>query len=329
MAFSLPNPTVPTNGQSLDATPILANEVAIAQAIASFDGSQVQAGTLLAAAFNSAINPNTLLNETTFPFVASGLVWSGDSYGATLNGSMTAGTLYYNGIRVSVNSVSAHAFTASKDTYVDIDVNGNITYSAVTNNAASPALTANSIRVAIIVTGAGNIANAASVNQGQETAILPIASSVPYCVVDSIGNLICPRDSNRKRLGYRQITGNVTSTATTAGLVAGLSCPVIVPTSRSVKITIFTGDLSLSSSPKQAVISIWDGTVGSGTQLQSANEIVSTSAVGNAMTCSVLITPSTSTKTYNFGLTSDGGGGVTATLVAASTTPAYILVELE
>src|ERR1700676_4993474 len=113
MGFSLPNPTVPTNGASLDATPLLANLVAIAQAIASFDGSQIQSASIVAAAFNANINPNTLLNETTFPFVASGLVWTADSAGVTLNGSMTSGVLYYNGTRATVTSVSGHAFTAS------------------------------------------------------------------------------------------------------------------------------------------------------------------------------------------------------------------------
>ena len=36
MSFSLPNPTTPTNGQPGNATPILQNEQAIAQAIATF-----------------------------------------------------------------------------------------------------------------------------------------------------------------------------------------------------------------------------------------------------------------------------------------------------
>lgn len=155
MAFSLPNPTSPTNGQSLDATPILANEVAIAEAIASFDGSQIQAASITAASFNANINPNTLLKETTVPFVASGLIWSVVS---GLAGGMTSGVLYYNGIRIPVNSISSHTFTASKDTYIDIDVNGNVTYVAVNNGATSGmTLTTNSIRVALVVTSGSAI----------------------------------------------------------------------------------------------------------------------------------------------------------------------------
>lgn len=154
MALVVPNPTVPTNGQALDASPLLANLNAVYQAIQAFDASQIVAGTLAAAAFNASINPNTLLKETTSPFVQTGLVWSIVS---GLNGTMTSGIQYYNGIRVSVNSVASQAFTASKDTYIDIDVNGNITYSAVANGAASPALTANSNRVALVITSGAAI----------------------------------------------------------------------------------------------------------------------------------------------------------------------------
>lgn len=169
MALVLPNPGVPQNGQPLDATPLLANQTAITQAIQSFDASQVQAGTLVAAAFNASINPNTLLKETTRPFVSIGLVWSTIS---GLNGGMTSGVMYYNGIRVSVNSVSSNTFTASKDTYIDIDVNGNITYQAVTNGAAAPALTASSIRVAKVVTSGSAITSI--VITGYDSLLNPI-----------------------------------------------------------------------------------------------------------------------------------------------------------
>jgi hypothetical protein len=172
MALVVPNPTVPTNGQALDASPLLANLNAVYQAIQSFDAGQIQAGTLVAAAFNAAINPNTLLNETTAPFVKNGTcVWSTVS---GLNVGMTSGIIYVNGIRVTVNSVASQAMAASKDTYIDIDVNGNITYNAVTNGAASPALTANSVRVAKIVSGASTIT---SITQSGVDSLLNLIDS--------------------------------------------------------------------------------------------------------------------------------------------------------
>lgn len=131
-----------------------------------------------------------------FNFVESGCVWSGDSYGSTRNASMTSGVVYIGGKRLTVAAVSARTFTASKDTYVDFADNGDgtaaIIYTEVTNNAASPStLTTGTfadsthIRNAIIVTGASNIANVGSVNQGQESKVLPISSSLPYQGFDS------------------------------------------------------------------------------------------------------------------------------------------------
>jgi hypothetical protein len=82
-------------------------------------------------------------------YVSAGVVWSIVS---ALNGTMTAGTLYVAGQRVPMASISSHAFTASKDTYIDINSAGVITYVEVANGATSPALTTSSIRVAKVVT---------------------------------------------------------------------------------------------------------------------------------------------------------------------------------
>lgn len=135
----------------------------------------------------------TMPSEGFFDFVASGCVWTGDSYGSNSNASMTAGVIYLAGKRVTVSAVSARTFTASKDTYVDVDNTGALYYSEVTNNATSPSLTAGRLRVAIIVTGASNIANAGSINQGQFKALLPVVSSNYLVFSDSNGKPICNR----------------------------------------------------------------------------------------------------------------------------------------
>jgi len=262
-------------------------------------------------------------SETSFDFVASGCVWSGDSYGASLNGSMTAGVVYIGGVRVAVSAISAHPFTASKDTYVDVDNTGVITYTAVANNAASPALAANSIRIGIIVSGA-NIAAATSINQGQETRVLPIASSIPYAVTDSLGNLICPRDPNRKILGYRQILSDIsTSSANTA---TNISVPVIVPTGRKIKLTFSCSQAYSSANSTQVMITIWDGTVGSGTAIASGRFGTAAANQNCGITFSVPVTPSASSKTYNIGY--QPVGAATVHIVGAATEPAGLLVEL-
>lgn len=263
--------------------------------------------------------------ETTFDFVASGCVWTGDSLGATLNGSMTAGVAYIGGVRVSVPVQTANAFAASKDTYVYVSNAGTVSYSAQTNNAASPALPSNSILLGIIVTGSSNIADAAHINQGQENKIVPIASSIPYTVTDSNGNLICPRDANRKLLGYRQVVSS--KTATTIAQVTGLSVPVIVPTGRKAKITFFARDM-FCGSLTTFTVSIWDGVVSSGTQLSAAtvNSTGTSTSLSIPAMAEAIQTPSSSSKTYNIGLVASTG---TVTIEADPTYPAYIKVELE
>jgi len=267
----------------------------------------------------------TIRSELEFDFVASGLVWSGDAYASTRAASMTAGVAYIGGRRFAISAVTARSFTASKDTYIDIDNTGTLVYTEVTNNAASPALAAGSLRIGIIVTGASNIASAGSVNQGQIDKALPIASSIPYTVTDSLGNLICPRDPQRRTLGYRQITSTFTTTSTSFTQVTGLTAPVIVPTGRKVRITVSAREMFLGTSGS-VQSSVWEGVVNSGTQL-SASLFAnggSSGVTGNAITTAIR-TPASSSVTYNAGFSTSAGTG---SFVATSVAPAYIKVEL-
>lgn len=271
----------------------------------------------------TAIKPVTLFDETTFDFVASGCVWSGDAYASTRNASMTAGVVYVDGNRVVISAVSARSFTASKDTYVDVGTDGVLDYTEVANNAASPALAANHMRIAIIVTGASNIANAGSVNQGQEDKVLPIASSIPYQVTDSLGNLICPRDPQRKIIGYRQITSSVT--ATTIAQATGLSATILVPTGgRKVKITAIAPSVQNGATASNT-ISVWDGAVSGGTQLSASTAYVATATGAVNLTHSTIETLSAGLHTINIGLAATSN---TATLVSGATAPSAVLVEL-
>lgn len=186
------------------------------------------------------LSTDPLRTELFYDYIQSGMVWSGDAYASTRNASMTSGVIYIGGRRLTAASVSARSFTASKDTYIDASDNGDgtalLTYTEVANNAASPALAANNVRIGIIVTGASNIAAAGSVNQGQEDRVLPIASSIPYCFTDSLGNIICPRDPLRRIIGYRRIASNSGSfSAGSLQVVPGLTVPFIADGVRKIR----------------------------------------------------------------------------------------------
>jgi hypothetical protein len=258
--------------------------------------------------------------ELSFDYVASGCVWSGDSYGGSLNASMTAGVVYIGGKRVVVAIVTAHAFTASKDTYVYVDNTGLVTYNPQVNNTTSPALPASSILLGIIVSAA-TIATVASVNQGQETMIVPLISSVALSVTDSLGNLICPRDPNRKLLGYRQIIVNASTT--TIAQITGLTCTVIIPTGRKVQVAFHCGVVT-NSGANVNTASIWDAAVGVGVQIGQGNSF--NSSTGNLdLDFSVPTTSTLASRTYNIGGAATGG---TTTWNAGSTNPTYIEVTL-
>ena len=264
-----------------------------------------------------------------FDHISSGCVWSGDSYGGTRVASCTSGVVYLGGKRLTVAAVTSRTFTASKDVYCDLSDNGDGTaiwnYTDNTTNAASPALTAGRVRGAIVVVGASSIANAASINQGQEDRALPIASLTPYAVTDSLGNLICPRDPYRRILGYRQIVSTPTGTSSgTAVQVTGLTVPVIVPTGRRIRISLSGKSIS-GSVAGYVSTTIWDGAVSSGTQLQQNQPYISTGAGTASPSVDVVTTPTTASKTYNAGFHTTAG---TITFDADATYPASIKVEL-
>lgn len=127
----------------------------------------------------------TRADETIGDFVASGMIWTDDT---GLAADMSAGVAYINGLRLPVDAVSNHDFTASKDTYVDYGDNGVLDYNEVANGAAAPALAASHLRLARVVSGAADITSVtnylnASVlvaDNGWRQGILPTVSSVAY-----------------------------------------------------------------------------------------------------------------------------------------------------
>ena len=80
--------------------------------------------------------------------VASGL---GVTQDTLLDGIVAAGTAYINQVLITI-AQDTKAFTASKDTYVDVGDDTIVTYTEVVNGAGAPALAADAIRLAKVVT---------------------------------------------------------------------------------------------------------------------------------------------------------------------------------
>ena len=123
---------------------------------------------LTAEDLEDAINvPNdivTRFHESLADFIASGLVWSQT---ALLVGEMTAGVVYIDGERLVIGALSGINFTASKDTYVDVGVDGVVDYGPVANGASAPALAASHVRIAKVVTNGSGITSVVQTGTGK------------------------------------------------------------------------------------------------------------------------------------------------------------------
>jgi hypothetical protein len=297
------------------------------------DNATITNATITTPTFTNApdvpdtVDPIVRAVDVMFDFVASGCVWTADAAGSTRLASMTAGVVYINGARVPVSAVVSRTFTASKDVYVDVGADGTIDYTDGTTNDASPALSSSHIRLGIIVVGASSIAAAASVNQGQEDRVLPIASSITYTVTDSLGNLICPRDPNRKVLGFRKLISNFVSTATGDTQITGMSVPFIAPGNRKIEaITGFYGIQVASGAPHLGSVSLWDGAVGGTKLAQSQLYIPLNTSDCPIVPVSAMATPAAGLKTYNVGLSI--AAGVSKTISVGTGLQNYVEIRL-
>lgn len=273
-------------------------------------------------------------DEGTFDYVGSGGVWTGDSLGVNRNASMTALVATIDGWRNTIAAVTSRTFTASKDTYIDIARSGttlSLVYTEVANNAASPALAANSLRLGIIVTGATTIADAGSINQGEETKVLPIASSIPYQVTDSLGNLICPRDPNYRVLGCHQQLSDVTTTSTTSVIVTALSVPFKMPRPGKVKITLSTGNLINNTNLDYANVRVFTGSISDANTLVGATHQAAGTTDVRSCTLTKIVSLAAGSYTFIAGLKAIVGGTATFAGSALGSTergPAHLLIEL-
>ena len=149
---------------------------------------------VMAAGVVEQTNLHEKASEYQSNFVASGGVVAQTS---GLVGTFSDIVYYISGVRYTKSSVADKTYTASKDTYVDINGAGTVTYVEVANGAASPALTASSTRVAKVATDGSAI-----------TAVLQNGT-------DSLGNKIYNRTSDKGLLVLGRQGGSPTDWSST------------------------------------------------------------------------------------------------------------------
>lgn len=281
----------------------------------TFTGAVSDLGTLL----------STYRAGSGFDFIESGIVITADSVGVNKNYSISSGVVWLSGKRLTVAAVSAQTVGASQDRYIDLHDNGDGTAVYVTNevanNSASQALAAGNLRAGIVVAGATTIVTTGSLNQGQESILLPIVTSTPYAVTDSLGNLICPRDPQRKLLGYRQILATFNAGTNSVTNVTGLSVPCIIPTGRKIKVVV-NGNIFMSGTVRRSDVLIREST----TQIQMNTQYPPAASNPVQTITTAIFTTTAGAHTYLASIQCTAGANVS--LEAGSTQPAYISVEL-
>lgn len=127
-------------------------------------------------------------------------------------------------------------------------------------------------------------------------------------------------------LGSTTITASFTTASTTPVQVTSLTATVTIPASGHTKVTVCGYDIENNTGTDYAEISLWDGTVGSGTRL--AGCIGRSSNASDVLPFSITWVgqPAAGAKTYNVGLCNAGTAG-TAKINAAATNPCLLLVE--
>lgn len=277
------------------------------------------AGSFAGGVTDSGNALSQIRSDIIFDFVVSGGVVSLVS---GLIGAFSNIVWYQNGVRLSKISIANNTYPINDDTYVDISPAGAVTYTSVANNAVSPAVTSGNVRIAIVITNGTTITQ---VNQGSELATAPIVSSATYTVVDGLGNMIYPRDPFRKILGFRTTSTSFVSSSTTAVPIPALSCPIVAPVGRKVKITVTSPLSSNNTAGNGTRTFIFDGTVPSGTQLNQNFNDNPTANFGINVAVLALTTPLVASKTYNAGFSVSAGTGQ---LQSNSVSPINMYVEL-
>ena len=225
--------------------------------------------------------------------------------------------------------VSAYSFN---NTINDLSANANnltAQNSAVATNADSPfanAVSAGSLEYAEVLNVAfsTNTTVTVRVPDGCQIPTSGGISSVYYSTQSNPYGL--PAFSNV--IGYAQICSSISTAATSPTQVLGLSCPVYIPAGKRARYIISARAMVNGTSNTTSPASVWDGTVGSGTQImETTTSYPSTGGTSTvwALNGSATTLPTTGLHTFNAGYYGSGG---TTTIQASTAYPAYISVEL-
>ncbi len=127
-------------------------------------------------------------------------------------------------------------------------------------------------------------------------------------------------------LGHTLLCNSFSTAATSPTQISGLSVSVTIPAGGAkVKITIYTMYVLNTTATAANNITLWDGTVGSGTQLTLQGVTTPINSSATPLTAQWVGTVPAGSKTYNAAIHTNTG---TTSFYGAADSPGFILVEL-
>lgn len=123
-----------------------------------------------------------------------------------------------------------------------------------------------------------------------------------------------------------KVTSGFSTASGTATQITGLTSGALSITSGTkLKITVSLNKVYNSGSPSNSRVTLWDGTVGSGTQIGAGEHTSGGNNYGGQIVIIVTVSPSAGSHTFNVGI--QNVGGASAIIDATSTAPMTLLIE--
>lgn len=234
-----------------------------------------------------------------------------------LSGNTTSTTRTYSlpNASVTLASLTGTETLTNKTLTAPVISGGSIDNSTITVDTIAGHTTAGSVTI-------GGIAIASSV--------ITTANSIGTGTVVQNGIAASQLATTAITLGYAQITGTFTTSATSATLITGLSVGVTIPTGgRKVEVTVFGRDVFAATSAATVTLYIYSGTtIGALTTLLAQSNYAGVSpTLALPAICMSVQTPSAGAIFYTAAISTSSGSDA-ANIEAATSQPAFILVKV-
>lgn len=225
----------------------------------------------------------------------------------------SSGSTKYDWLYLSVSAANAANPNAAGDNVTTLTTSRS---SSSASDDGTPPTYGTILAVVTVANGASSITNGNISDRRAVTGSQPADGTVTARTISTSAIL----------LGFASVT-SITGTASTSVVqITGLTATVTVPDGgRSVKVTVEVGDVRNATDNSIQFLSLWNGTVGSGTQLQE-KQCTMGGASRRADNSFVFIhTPAAGSITYNVGHHVSAG---TSAYSRAATAPGQLIVEV-